>query len=498
MVIAMPVLTSPFILLLLTTSLGVDGQSNNCRSGEDCISQDKCPSFLLLKEQLNSAAKGTDQYSRLLNRLRGSICQKTSKLVCCARPTTTTTTTTTTSTTTTRRTTSVENFGCPARQCIPIQECENVADDYKNVRSSNAAVKAAAVRKIKGLICDKRTHSICCPLHPDDSVNVRVDQSAPTFLPGLDQGCGTTGDSQFIVGGEDTKAGEFPWAALVGTTRRYNDRTNGKLTRRVETRWGCGGILINRWFVLTAAHCQGKNRRDKITKVRLGEHTVAGTHEKGAKDDLPKEQDFTIAQDAVFVHDEYSATRRSGKKELFHDIALIKLPRPVQLNAGTKLVCLNWNPEEFRREMEVSNAISDLEGRQGVVVGWGFTTGYDPWLGDSQQDTTKYSVSSRKQQKLTVPILSSGDCEAAWATNGQTARTPLKNQVCAGGEKGKSSCKGDSGGGLYIQNKKQRDSAPWYLLGIVSLGSKFCGDGSPGIYTRVGEYIPWIRQIIAS
>ena len=30
-----------------------------------------------------------------------------------------------------------------------------------------------------------------------------------------------------------------------------------------------------------------------------------GTHEKGAKDDLPKEQDFTIAQDAVFVHDEY-------------------------------------------------------------------------------------------------------------------------------------------------------------------------------------------------
>jgi len=230
----------------------------------------------------------------------------------------------------------------------------------------------------------------------------------------------------------------------------------------------------------------------------LGEHTVAGTHEAGAKDGLPKEQDFTIAQDAVFVHDEYSAVRRSGKKELFHDIALIKLPAPVELNAGTKLVCLTWNPDEFRREMEVSNSISDLEGRKGVVVGWGFTTGYDPWLGETQQDTTKYGVSSRKQQKLTVPILSPGDCQAAWATNGQSARTPLQNQVCAGGEKGKSSCKGDSGGGLYIQNKKQRDSAPWYLLGIVSLGSKFCGDGSPGIYTRVGEYIPWIRQIIAS
>ena len=38
------------------------------RSGEDCVSQEECPGFLDLKDQLNSAAKGTDQYSRLLNR----------------------------------------------------------------------------------------------------------------------------------------------------------------------------------------------------------------------------------------------------------------------------------------------------------------------------------------------------------------------------------------------------------------------------------------------
>merc|ERR1711934_159531 len=101
MAIAKPALTSPLILLLLT-SLGVGGQNNNCRSGEDCISQDNCPGFLDLKEQLNTAAKGTVQFSRLLTRLKSSICQKTSKLVCCARPTTTITTTTTT---TTRRTT---------------------------------------------------------------------------------------------------------------------------------------------------------------------------------------------------------------------------------------------------------------------------------------------------------------------------------------------------------------------------------------------------------
>jgi len=220
------------------------------------------------------------------------------------------------------------------------------------------------------------------------------------------------------------------------------------------------------------------------------------------EESLPKEQEFTIAEDAVFVHEQYSAVQPGGKRELLHDIALIKLPSPVQLNNGTKLVCLPWKPDEFRREMEVRDVIRDLEGRKAVVVGWGFTSGYDPWLGDAQQDTTEYGVSSKIQKKLTVPILSPANCEKAWATNGNTARTPRRDQVCAGGEPGRSSCKGDSGGGLYIQNKKhgqgQRDSPPYYLLGIVSLGSKFCGDGSPGLYTRVGEYIPWIRQIIAS
>lgn len=51
---------------------------------------------------------------------------------------------------------------------------------------------------------------------------------------------------------------------------------------------------------------------------------------------------------------------------------------------------------------------------------------------------------------------------------------------------------------------------PWYLIGIVSFGSKKCGSGVPGIYTRVrnerykgliktfitqvAEFIPWIEK----
>ena len=111
---------------------------NSCRSGEECVSQDNCPGFLDLKEQFKSATKGTDEWKSMLITLRGKVCQKKSSLVCCAIPTTTTTTTTTTT-----RTTSIEDFDCPEQQCIPVKNCKSVEEDYKNVKSSDGAVKVA-------------------------------------------------------------------------------------------------------------------------------------------------------------------------------------------------------------------------------------------------------------------------------------------------------------------------------------------------------------------
>ena len=32
-----------------------------------------------------------------------------------------------------------------------------------------------------------------------------------------------------------------------------------------------------------------------------------------------------------------------------------------------------------------------------------------------------------------------------------------------------------------------------YLRGIVSFGTKICGQGLPGVYTDIEKYIPWIK-----
>lgn len=46
----------------------------------------------------------------------------------------------------------------------------------------------------------------------------------------------------------------------------------------------------------------------------------------------------------------------------------------------------------------------------------------------------------------------------------------------------RSTCRGDSGG-------------PPVLVGVVSWGKQTCaGDGRPGVYTRIDQYIAWIEQ----
>jgi len=78
----------------------------------------------------------------------------------------------------------------------------------------------------------------------------------------------------------------------------------------------------------------------------------------------------------------------------------------------------------------------------------------------------------------------------------------LDSQICAGGEDGKDSCKGDSGGPLYMSRVNNRGQItldgmqPYYLMGLVSFGSRECGTGKPGIYTRVESFLPWIKENI--
>ena len=56
---------------------------------------------------------------------------------------------------------------------------------------------------------------------------------------------------------------------------------------------------------------------------------------------------------------------------------------------------------------------------------------------------------------------------------------------------GVDSCGGDSGGPLVYQ---AITDDPYYQVGIVSYGTRICGRGVPGVYTRIEAYLDWIKN----
>ena len=63
------------------------------------------------------------------------------------------------------------------------------------------------------------------------------------------------------------------------------------------------------------------------------------------------------------------------------------------------------------------------------------------------------------------------------------------HQVCAGGDGVRDTCTGDSGGPLMTTV-----GGRWTVVGVTSFGVDCARQGFPGVYTRVDNFINWIRR----
>lgn len=67
------------------------------------------------------------------------------------------------------------------------------------------------------------------------------------------------------------------------------------------------------------------------------------------------------------------------------------------------------------------------------------------------------------------------------------------NMFCAGyPEATKDACSGDSGGPFVVNYR-----GTWFLTGVVSWGEQCATKGKYGVYTRLGNFLTWIRDIMA-
>lgn len=228
----------------------------------------------------------------------------------------------------------------------------------------------------------------------------------------------------------------------------------------------CGGTLIAKNWVLTAAHCvfdsAGKAQLPTAIDVLVNRSVLSATDGE------------RIGVESIISHQFYNA--KTGD----NDIALIKLKTPA-----------NATP------IELLSAFSEQDGagNNSRVLGWGvtyehFSPTYNSYYGDYVDDI-RFTDSL---QQAALPIVSNATCQRSVNYLGVKL---TNNMMCAGFQNGsKDACHGDSGGPLVVFDT---GSQTWRLAGITISGHPYCsGNGTYGVYTRVKNYKNLISDIICT
>ncbi|NXW90776.1 FA7 factor, partial [Alopecoenas beccarii] len=259
------------------------------------------------------------------------------------------------------------------------------------------------------------------------------------------------GDGRSCLQAGDT--GSVP--VYVSSASEHNSRiTGGTLCHRGHCPWQvlirnsrdvgfCGGSLISSRWVVTAAHCL-----DLVTP-----HHVTVDFDKYQREF--KEQ--KIAVDQSWTHPHYDSNNYNS------DIALLHLSSDVTFNEYAVPICL---PSPSLA------ALLSQEGHVGTVSGWGATH--------------ERGATLRFLMRVQLPIVSMESCQRS------TDRLITDNMFCAGHDTDAAdACKGDSGGPFAVSYHNT-----WFLLGVVSWGEGCAEKGKYGVYTRVANYIPWIKEVV--
>ncbi|CAF1081394.1 unnamed protein product [Rotaria sp. Silwood1] len=237
-----------------------------------------------------------------------------------------------------------------------------------------------------------------------------------------------------IMGGQNAVPHSYPW--MVSLAKRSLNNLHL-----------CGGVLLTRRHVLTAAHCIEDFKG--ISDINI----LAGIH-------YTNEKKTPISALSIDIHPQYDS------ETFANDVAIITLDTLLPENdprIGT--ICLPPNDMMGKSYPPVKSSA--------VAIGWGSTS-----FGGRPSESLKQVV---------LPLLDT----TKWPCNIYV--THAQGQICAGELNGGiDTCQADSGGPLMVENSDSR----WEIIGITSFG-KSCGKpDTPGIYTRVGTYNSFIRSII--
>ncbi|ETN66205.1 hypothetical protein AND_002009 [Anopheles darlingi] len=252
-----------------------------------------------------------------------------------------------------------------------------------------------------------------------------------------------------IMHGTPTVEGQYPWQVSLELLHP----SYGFIGH-----W-CGGVLIDRNWVLSAAHCIHNDLFNlplpALWTVVLGEYdrrTESGYEQR-------------IPVDKIILHEKYHNFK--------HDLVLLKLTRPA-----------NTSPSS-RTAKKDTNSVNHYQHRR---------VNLNSKFGNNRRRNDKFShapVYYRNEPNYRNEDLHDysmkDDATAAPAREVETEAESISAAMPD------TSQYGDSGGPLQCRISKR---GPWILVGITSFGSGCAFKNYPDVYTKISFYRQWIADTI--
>ncbi|XP_036982712.2 hepatocyte growth factor activator isoform X2 [Artibeus jamaicensis] len=236
-----------------------------------------------------------------------------------------------------------------------------------------------------------------------------------------------------IIGGSSSLPGSHPWLAAIYIGDSF-----------------CAGSLVHTCWVVSAAHCFSHSPPRESVSVVLGQHFFNLTTDVTQTFDIEKYIPYPL----------YSVFNPRD-----HDLVLIRLKkkgdRCAVRSQFVQPICLPESSSPFPA------------GHKCQIAGWG------------HQDENGSAYSSYLREAL-LPLVADHKCSSPEVYGADIS----PNMLCAGYFDCKSdACQGDSGGPLACEK-----NGVAYLYGVISWGDG-CGRlNKPGVYTRVANYVDWIKD----